>query len=262
MNETFIINENRLFVPLYVGQTSGYAHIDTGAKHSSILQAYSEQFPNTGSRKRLGAFGTASISQVCLDEILFLGQTFHNMSADVQQDSIGGLDTLPFTVIMSLGCDVLLQKPLYLNFERSEIGFLEDSVSETKALVRLDADFSLGLPMFKVSLGDYTLDTGFDTGAALCVLNQRLLSNLQGDLIEDEPLEVDDVTGAKHTIPTYRCNRLTIGEHSLGECQFLVIDVSAIEQEAGRRIDFVFGVNAMMERSWVVNSQRAFIEML
>jgi hypothetical protein len=94
------------------------------------------------------------------------------------------------------------------------------------------------------------------------VLNQRLLGTLRGELIEAEPLEVDDVTGARHTIPTYRCNRLTIAEHPLGVCQFLVIDVGAIEQLAGRQIDFVLGVNAMMGRGWVVDRQRAFVEML
>ena len=54
LNETFILNENRLFAPVYVGQTSGYAHLDTGARHSSILQAYSGQFPSVGSRELPG----------------------------------------------------------------------------------------------------------------------------------------------------------------------------------------------------------------
>ena len=74
MNETFIINENRLFAPVGLRQISGYAHLDTIARHSSILQSHSAQLPNVGSREIRGALGVTSAPQVCLDEIHFLGE--------------------------------------------------------------------------------------------------------------------------------------------------------------------------------------------
>lgn len=262
MNETLIIDENRLFAPVQVGPTRGFAHIDTGARQSSILQTYTGNFANVGSREFQGAFGTGAAAQVHLDEIRFLGRTFRDRTADVQPDAVGGLNSLPFAVTMALGCDVLLQQPLYLNFAQREIGFLDDEAPQTKALARLDADFSLGLPLFEVSLGSDVLHAGFDTGAALCVLNQRLLGKLQDALTADQPLSVDDATGATHLIPTYTCSALSMGAYALGACRCLVIDISAIEQKAGRSIDFVFGLNAMMGHSWVVNEQQGFIDLL
>jgi hypothetical protein len=202
------------------------------------------------------------IPQVRIDEIQFLGQIFRDVPADVQPDPVGGLDSLPFEVTMALGCDVLLHKPLHVNFDTQEIGFLVDDAQQPQAYVRLDADFALGLPVFELSLGHHTLAAGFDTGAALCILNHGLLDSLREELREGEPLEVDDVTGARYTIPTYTSDRLAMGEHPLGACQLLLIDMSAIEQKAGRRLDFVFGVNAMLGHSWVVNRPQGCVDML
>lgn len=261
MSETFTVNENRLFAPVHIGQIDGYGYIDTGASCSSILQSYSENFPKIGMRDIRGALATTSVAQVHLSEITFLGETFHDIVVDVQPDSQGGLNTLPFRVIMALGCDVLLQRALYLNFDQSEIDYLESDRS-TRGLVRSEADFSLGLPIFKVSLGNHTFDALFDTGGGLSVLNQVLLTKLEKEMIEDEPIEVEDATSAKHQIPTFKSQGLAIGDHLLGECRFLVLDLSAFEQESGRRIDCVFGINAMMSRSWIVDSLRQRIEMM
>lgn len=261
MSKTFTVNENRLFAPIHIGQIDGYGYLDTGARYSSILQSYSEHSPKIGVRDVRGALAATSVDQVHIDEIAFLGETFHDIVVDVQPDSQGGLDTLPFRVIMALGCDVLLQKALYLNFDQSEIDYLE-SDRATKGLVSSEADFGLGLPIFKVSIGNHTFDALFDTGGGLSVLNQILLTKLEKEMTEDEPIEVEDATGVKHQIPTFRSKGLAIGDHLLGECRFLVLDLSVFEQESGRRIDCVFGINAMMNRSWIVDSLRQRIEMM
>jgi hypothetical protein len=251
VSETLIIDENRLFAPVRVGQIGGYAHIDTGARRSSVLQSYSGHFPKTGTSKIHGALAAARVSQVCVDEIVFLDEVFRDTVADVQPDSQGDLDAVPFGVTMALGCDVLLKRPLYLSFEQNEIGFLK---SDMPAESTLKADLSLGLPILKVSLGDHVLDAVFDTGAGLSVLNRTLLTQLGEQLTEAEALEVEDAVGTKHKIPTFRCDSLAIGERLLGDCQFLVLDLGAIEQETGQAVDCIFGINAMMGRSWVIDS--------
>ena len=252
MGETFIINENRLFAPVRVGQIAGYAYVDTGARYSAILQSYAKELPQTGSREFRGALGKAVAAQVHLDEFSFLGTTYRDVTVDVRPDSTGGLDALPFQVIMAFGCDVLLQKLLHLDFMKSEIGFLEDSRSELEAGVRIEADFSFGQPFFKMALGAQSLDALFDTGAALSVLNQRLLAELKTEIAEDEPLEAEDPTGAKLMIPTFRCRGLHIGDVAFDECQVFVFDLSTVEREANVRVDFVFGINAMMGKGWVL----------
>ncbi len=261
MSETLIIDENKLFAPVRIAQTDGYAHIDTGARCSSVLQSYSKQFPEIEEREIRGALAAATVTRVSLDEITFLGGTFPNLTADVQPDSQGGLDTLPFPVTMALGCDVLLQKPLYLNFEQGKIAHLQSNLP-TKSHTQLEADFSLGVPIFKVSLGKHMFNALFDTGGGLSVLDQRLLAKFEKELTEDEPVAVEDATGAKHKIPTFKCSSLRIGDQLLEERQFLILDLGAIEQESGRRVDCVFGLNTMVEKSWIIDSARQQIEIL
>ncbi len=255
MNETFILDDHRLFAPLQIGASNGYAHIDTGARHSSILYSHAGPFPGAGSRKIHGALGTTTVFQVHLDAFQFLGQTFHDVIVDVQPDAVGGLDSLPFSVMMALGCDVLLQKPLALDFTTNEIGF----GTKTTPRIRLDADFALDLPLFSVSLGSHTLQALFDTGAGMSVINQQHVGAFQEALIKAEPLEVEDATGAKHTIPTFKCRGLAVGEQMLDDIQVLALDVSVFEQLAGRDLDFVFGTNAMLGQRWVVHPQESFI---
>lgn len=262
MGETLVINNDRLFAPVGLRQISGYAHIDTGARHSSILQAHSARFPPIGTREVHGALRTISVPQICVDEIHFLDESFRDVVVDVQPDSQGDLDTLPFEVTMALGCDMLLQKPLYLDFVEGEIAFLGNNMLNTMENVRLETNFNLGIPILPVSFHNHVLDAVFDTGGGLSLLNQRLLGMLQTGLTEDEPIEVEDATGAKHTIPTFRCKDLVIGECLLEEFQFLVIDLSAIEQAKHLQIDFVFGLNAMKGKRWIVNRQESFIELM
>ena len=262
MSETLVINEDRLFAPVSLRQIDGYAHIDTGARHSGILQAHSAQFPSVGSREICGALGTTSVLQVCLDEIHFLGESFQGVVVDAQPDTQGDLDTLSFQVTLALGCDVLLQKPLYLNFVESEISYRVNNMLDTTEHLRLETNFSLGIPVFQISFRNHVLDAVFDTGGGLSLLNQRLLGVFQAGLIEDEPIEVEDATGAKHIVPTFRCSNLAIGDYPLEDFQFLLIDLTAVEQEKHLQIDFVFGLNAMKGKRWLVNRQESFIELI
>lgn len=260
VNETFILDDNRLFAPVQVGAGNGYAHVDTGARHSSILYSHAGPFPGAGSRQIHGALGTTTVFQVRLDAFQFLGQAFHDVRADVQPDAVGGLDSLPFPVMMALGCDVLLQKPLYLDFTTNEIGFLDEAAPATAPQVRLEADFTLGLPLFQVSLGEHVLEALFDTGAGMGVINQQRVGALQEALTEAKPLEIEDATGVKHTLPTFKCRGLTVGERPLNDCKVLALDLGAFEQLADRNLDFVFGINAMRDQRWVINPQASWIE--
>jgi hypothetical protein len=94
----------------------------------------------------------------------------------------------------------------------------------------------------------------------MSVLNQKLLTELRDAVSEGAELEVEDATGAKHMIPTFECQTLHIGPIPLGECQVLAIDLGHAEREFNTQIDFVFGVNAMMGREWVIDRPRKRLE--
>jgi len=208
-----------------------------------------------------GALAKTSVAQVCPGEVLFLDEIFRNLVVDVQPDSQGGLNTLPFSVMMALGCDILLAKPLLLDFRSKQIDYLPENIVNASGALRLPADFSLGLPVFHISLGGRQIKAVFDTGGGLSVLNQRLLSDLQSGVVEEGAIEVEDATGVRQAIPIFGSSGLIVGDRLLSNCQFLVIDLSATEQEKDVQIDFVFGLNAMADRRWVVSRQGAFIEM-
>lgn len=262
MTETFLLHESRLFAPVRLGQSAGYAHLDTGARHSSILQSYSARFETIGSREMHTAFGSASVPQVRLDEVLFLGKAFPAVPADVMPDQAGGFAALPFKVMLALGSDVLLRDRLYLDFPRRKLRFVDVHPAQVAVQARLAADFRLGPPRFQMALGGQALQAVFDTGAALSVFNQRSLDRFRAEIVEDQPVEAEDPTGAKLTIPTFKCGELTIGDYAFAELQFLAIDMSRIEQEAGLHVDFVLGVNGMLAKRWMLDPQGAAIEMM
>src|SRR5512147_391624 len=94
MTEKMIIDQNRLFAPVVLGKTAGYAHIDTGALHSAILESYAAGFPQVGTREFRGALGKRLAIRVSLDEFSFAGVAFKGLSADVQPDATAGLHRL------------------------------------------------------------------------------------------------------------------------------------------------------------------------
>lgn len=258
MAERFTLHDLRLFAPVRIGALAGYAHLDTGARYSSILQSSADRFKKIGTRELRAAFGAATVPRVRIEEIAFLGKRFTPVEADVLPDQAGGFDALPFTVIAALGSDVLLRYPLRLDFEQETVAFV--SGSELTPHVRADADYSFGAPLFAMSLGEQSMTAAFDIGAAMSVLNANSLDRFRSEVTEAEPLEAEDPTGAKMTLPTYVGKSLKIGEYPLGECRFLVIDMAALEQAAGLRADFVLGVSAMSGRTWVLDREHSLIE--
>jgi hypothetical protein len=231
MTETLIVDDNRIFAPVQVGQNAGYAHLDTGARYSTIPQSYAERLPQVGSRQVHGALEETEVAQVCLEAFSFLGEIYRDVTLDVKPDAVG----------------------------RLEIGFLEDIPASTGNCIEADFGF-FGMPFFKLGVGTRILHALFDTGAAMSVLNQRLLTELGDAVGEGGELEVEDATGAKHMIPTFECHTLHIGTMPFGECRVLVIDLGHAERELNTQIDFVFGVNAMMDREWVIDRPKNCLE--
>lgn len=262
MTENFLLHEFRLFAPVRIGPYSGYAHLDTGARHTRIMRSCAGTFEHAGRREMRAAFGAAALPQVRINELIFLERIFQDVLADVLPNQAGGFDVLPFNVLAALGSDLLLRHPLYIDFTDNTLAFVDDNLPDLNILARVKVDFQLGPPLFEIIIGDQPLSGVFDTGAAMSVLNSNSLERLRHALTEAEPLEAEDPTGAKFTVPTFRCSGLQLEDFALGESRFLIIDMSSIEQEVGLHLDLVLGVSSMMGRRWLIDRQRGVIEIM
>lgn len=262
MTVELIIDEGRLFAPVRLGERSGYAHLDTGARHSSVLQSYAAEYPEVGRREMRAALGGAEVPRARLDEIGFLGQDYQDLVVDVLSDDVGGFAALSFPVLMALGCDVLLRQPLRLDFKAFRAETVNADPARRPRGMSVAAAFEFDLPLFNLHLGEVMLQAIFDTGAGLSVVNPDLLSQAGDLIVQDEPVEVEDPSGARHSLPTVRCTGLRIGGVLLAETRLLALDTSVMEQVTGIRIGLVLGLNAMLGRTWVIDRAGERLEII
>jgi hypothetical protein len=252
--EKFITYEFQVFAPVRIGQIAGYAFLDTGATSSRIYQSFSNNLPKTGTAQLQGVLGTTQIEQCKLDRVNFLGHDFLDVVAKVQPDEAGGFQALPFPVAMTVGADILFQKVLYLECAAGRVGFLESVPPELEKRGQvINLRFEQRFAFFHISLGAHGLNAAFDVGAGYCVLNARCLDALQADLIEQQPEETSDSTGATSQIPVYKHPTLEINGYCLGGIRFLLMDLTAVEKALDVAVDFIFGFNAMVNHDWILD---------
>lgn len=261
MGESFILHDGQLFTPVRLGENAGFAHLDSGAKHSSVRESWAAAYPHVGLRELQGALGVMNVFRVQVAGFDFLGESFRNQVVDVLPDTSGGFTELPFPVLLALGSDVLLHRRLNLDFLRHEIAFVSQDSQPLPATERLALDFSLGIPVFEIHLAGLPLRAVFDTGAGMSVLNQRLAEGLREALLQTGPLEVEDPSGSRQRLRTYRSRELKIGKTRMRNLQFLMIDLSAVEQRNDIQIDFIFGISGMLGRRWLIDARQGSLEM-
>lgn len=253
--ERFIVDNFRMFAPVRVGQILGYAQVDTGANPSFMCQSFSKGLHRIGIGKIKGALRIAAVERCRLPIVTFLGHNFANVLVNIQPDGAGDFQSLPFQVVMTVGVDILYQKPLYLDFGGKQLGFLEMASPRWITDQVVDLRFGSGLAFFTLDLGPHHLSALFDTGAGYSVLNVRCFDRLRAELIELQPEETSDPTGAKTVIPVYKHSYLAINDYPIGEGQFLVIDLTEVENAIGVEVDFIFGFNTMRNYNWIVDKQ-------
>ena len=252
--EKFIVYDFQVFAPVRIGQIAGYAFLDTGAASSRIYQSFSSNLSKTGITQIQGALGATQVEQCKVDRVSFLKQDFLDVVAKVQPDEAGGFQTLPFPVVMTVGADILFQKVLYLECAAGRVGFLESVPPEWENNGQvINLRFEKKFAFFNINLGIHRLNAAFDVGAGYCVLNTRCLDTLQADLIEQQPEETSDSTGAKAQIPVYKHPTLEVNGYCLGGIRFLLMDLTAVEKALDVAVDFIFGFNAMMNHNWIVD---------
>lgn len=253
----YIVHGYRMFVPVRVGNLSGYAQVDTGASCSMIRNSLASGFPTVTGGQFRGALGTAEAKRCRLPVVSLLGEDFSDLVVHIQPDSASDFGSVPFEVILTAGVDILYHRPLHLDCARQMIGFLDPGSSRwDEGSQATPLSFASGFAFFKLELGAHRLNALFDAGAGYSVLHARLLGLLRDQLIEQEPEEATDPTGGKAIAPVYKHPCLAIDGQPIGEGRFLVIDLEPVERVLGTGLDFVFGFNVITGHNWVVDRPR------
>jgi len=258
----FTIHNYRLFAPVQINDQKTYAFLDTGANRSGIASSHTEGLSFTDEGVVHGAFGQQVQKIATVESVEFLGKRVTNSSVWVEEEPSWQADHIPFSVGCVLGSDILLTQPLILDFCEMEIGYLNKRLPTSAQ--NLSAFFSHGIPYLKLQWADKPITVMFDIGAGMSVVNTAKSEFLCLSQTEAYSLDVDDAAGEEERIRVYRNSSLSIGGSPVGECDYLGIDLTPIEEKVEQSIDMVLGINTMLRlsRVWVIDRENENISLL
>ncbi len=250
-----------IFAPVKVGKLSGYALVDTGSRKSSIFAQFANDFPIISSRQRYSLTKMEDLAQVSIPTIKFLGSNFNNVILDIEKSYPWPDDYFIKPIVMVLGCDLLLSKPLYWSQKKYEFSYIETDRLNKMNIEKLNADYNLGIPFFQINFGNRKFDALFDTGCSLCLLNKRYFKEYRRDLKKSLPEYKRFLHIFWRKITTYSYKGFSVGKYQLKERRFKVVDFSNLEKVMNHRIDFVFGLNAiiMIWGDWILDKDGGYL---
>jgi len=250
--QSLLIQDFKLFAPIRLNHKPAFAHLDTGASGSMLVSTEAEGMEAVESHLMQGGFGQRQVRLVRIGQLTFLDQEFPGTTAAVI-DGAHYFADVPFPVSMTLGADILLARPLVLDFKRLWLGFEEGPFDP--ALSAFPLDCSAGLPVLTLRAGDRELQAILDTGAAYSLLNAAHAEALGLDLEPAYQLEGQDPAGGTALVDVHRLGELSVGDIPLGPCELVALDLSIIEQRLDVRVDFVLGANTLLASStvWVLD---------
>ncbi len=237
----FTIHQLKLFVQAEINDRLVLAYLDTGTPRTLLS-------PDGARRFLSGPQSSAPNAAVALGSVRFLEMEFRDVPATVAE--LEHLSEIPFDAPLALGAQVLLSMPLILDFKRHQIGFADQPLRRELAVI--PAEFHRGLTMIPFTLNGRELRGIIDTGSGYSVINAARAPQLLGRSELSFELEV---AGADEKMKVYRSPDLVAGDVSLGDCEYLLMDLSDAERGLGTQIDFILGVNTLITsgRVWVLN---------
>ncbi len=249
--DSFIIHEWLLLVPVSVNGQKGWANLDTGATTSSIIDEMTRDLKVWRETTVRGAIREQSREIVKLREVELFGEKFGNLDVTIDKDF---LKQLPVDALMTCGTDVLYSHPLILDFKELKVGFAEKNrVSDDG----MEITKIKGLVTFQMNLGDSKVTALFDTGAGFSVVNGNHLGDYAYEITPLYSIEVKDPMGGVDIVDVFSGD-LHIGELELKDEEFLMMDLSGIEDALQTRIDFILGASTLLRSNaiWVVGEQK------
>ncbi len=252
--DSFIIYEWLLLLPVTVNGVKGWASIDTGATASTVSGRIAHDLKVWRDMTVRGAIKEQSREIVKLEEVVFLGEKFENLEASIDKDF---LDKLPIETFMTCGVDILYSHPLILDFKELKVGFEEE---HSEVAEGLDITKAKGLVTFQMKLGDSKITALLDTGAGFSVINGTHLEDFAFDVTPVYSIEVKDPMGGVGAVDVFTGD-LQIGDLDLDNEEFLLMDLSGIEEALDTRIDFILGASTMLRSNaiWKIGEEKLSI---
>jgi len=252
--ESFILHEWLILVPIKVNGIKGWANIDTGATGSTVSGKIARNLRVWRETKVQGAIKEQMREIVKLKEVNFLNEKFENLETSADKDF---LNELPVETLMTCGVDILYSHTLVLDFKELKVGFDRENLEATEGI---DVSKVKGLVTFKMGLGDSEVTALFDTGAGFSVINGNHLEDFAYDITPVYSIEVKDPMGGLGVVDVFTGD-LQIGDLYLNDEEFLLMDLSGIEEALNARIDFILGASTMLRSNaiWRIGEEKVSV---
>ena len=237
-----------LYMPVTIAGRQTFAHLDTGARQCRVTTSLAQELKATGERDAFGVHGKQTVKMVELEQLTFMDKAFSNLPASVV-DHEGMFAVLPFQVEVVLSSDVILAEPIVFDFRNQTVN--KQSAEGLTKLARRTLDTSSGLPFFSLQ-GDEAFNAVFDLGASSTVIDQKRLKSFPSaeKLFE---VSIGDTLTDEQTLDFFHLGKIKFGDYEL-ELEALSTDLSGLSDAVGRPIDFIFGVNSMMQGRWFLDA--------
>jgi len=246
MKQKLKLDNFAIFSSAWVSGKRTYAQLDTGARKSFVKSGSKIDLTFVRETEVKGALGSASSRVMILRDLRFLGKRY----TDMHVISVKSETREKYSVRsdLTLGTDVLYDFDVVC-FDLKE-NVIESSNRELKSKEKVNIEVKKGLAFFPLQLGNREVSALFDTGAGYSVLNKKYAEKFVMERGRD--VEVTDPAGGKRMVSTFIHRGLMVANVELNSNEFLILDLSDIEMILGFDLTFVFGVNMMLERKWIL----------
>ncbi len=222
------------------------ALVDTGAKGLVVEARIARSYPRMGRTVLRGVIGSTPTVRVRLPPLMLWGRKFTGLTARVAP----GGPRSPRHFDLILGTDVLLRRPMVLDFRERRAWFEPGRLSPANEVYRME--FQRARPFLRVRLARKTLRATLDTGCSSCLLNSRV-RGIRGRKVKTDV--AIDTAGKRSRWTSYLGPQLDLGSGRIGAFRFVRAPLGPAEHGLGRPIDFVIGLNVLRERrgTWTIS---------
>ena len=246
VQKSFIIFSWYIFMPVEVNGKQTFAQLDTGAQKCRVTKAFSQYLDPIGEVQAGGVHGRQTVRQVSLRDLTFLDKPFNELEATViEREDIFGEP--PFDVDCVLSGDVILAEPILFDFRLQTLGKAQASDLAQPAFQPLDS--SSGLPFLELR-GERDFNAVFDLSASITVINSNCLAEFPAKKLFELPIH--DTLNAEQMLGFYDVGKVSFGGYTLS-VEAISADLSGISDAVGKQVDFILGVNTMMQGRWFVD---------
>ncbi|MBY6274650.1 retropepsin-like aspartic protease [Symbiobacterium thermophilum] len=257
--EFLLLYDLHLFAQVEVAGQKRLANIDTGANIDLAFGVFEGVEMLDGEEGPVhGAVGEVRLRSGRVPDVRLLDEQVGPLQVAISDEN--GYEKHPFPVSMRLGAKTLLSRPLLLDFKGLRMG--RERLPDSYPRVAAPLEFVCGVPFVEIELGGRRLRALFDTAAGMSVLNTAHLDDLG---LRPEVLyetQATDSSGTTVTLPVGRTRGLQIGGLALGDCEYLMLDLSAIEEIMGTCINLGLGLNTLLASStvWYLDPQAGRVQ--